>query len=109
LEHQKNRGKEKENHHLFVRAKGIVVKGDEGETNRRDVEVDCHYLEKDGDAAGDSRLPLGKVLAGWGRTVVHRGHHRRERMLKVEVVQMDVVTVHMIIKGLCRWFDGKQS
>jgi hypothetical protein len=87
LEDQKIRGKEKENHQLYelARAKGIAVKGDEGETNRRDVEVDCHYLEKDGDTAGDSRLPLGKVLAGWGRTVVRRGRHRRERMLKVGV------------------------
>jgi hypothetical protein len=87
LEDQKNRGKEKENHHLYelARAKGIAVKGGEGEINRRDVEVDCHYLEKDGDVAGDSRLPLGKVLVGWGRTVVRRGHRRRERMLKVGV------------------------
>jgi hypothetical protein len=87
LEDQKNRGKEKENHQLYelARAKGIAVKGDEGETNRRDVEVDCHYLKKDGDAAGDSRLPLGKVLAGWGRTVAHRGCRRREKMLKVGV------------------------
>jgi hypothetical protein len=87
LEDQKNRGKEKENHQLYelARAKGIVVKGDEGETNRRDVEVDCHYLEKDGDAAGDSRLPLGKVLAGWVRTVARRGRHRREKMLEVGV------------------------
>jgi hypothetical protein len=87
LEDQKNRGKEKENHQLFelARAKGIAVKGDEGERNRRDIKVDCHYLEKDRDATGHSRLPLGKVLAGWGRTVVSRGHRRRERMLKVGV------------------------
>jgi hypothetical protein len=87
LEDQKNRGKEKENHQLYelARAKEIAVKGDEGETNRRDVEVDYHYLEKDGDVAGDSRLPLGKVLASWGRTVVHQGCCRRERMLKVRV------------------------
>jgi hypothetical protein len=32
--------------------------------NRRDVEVDCHCFEKDGGATGDSRLLLGKVLAG---------------------------------------------
>jgi hypothetical protein len=75
LEDQKNKGKEKENHQLYelARAKRIAVKGDEGETNRRDVEVDCHYLEKDGDAAGDSRLPLGKILVGWGRTVDSSG------------------------------------
>jgi hypothetical protein len=87
LEDQKNKGKEKENHRLYelARAKGIAVKGDEGETNRRDVEVDCHYLEKDGGAAGDSRLPLGKVLAGWGRTFARRGRHRREKMLKVGI------------------------
>jgi hypothetical protein len=87
LEDQKNRGKEKENHQLYelARAKGIAVKEDEGETNRRDIEVDCHYLKKDRDAAGDSRLPLGKVLAGWGRTVVRQGRRRRERMLKVGV------------------------
>jgi hypothetical protein len=87
LEDQKNRGKDKENHQLYelARAKGITVKGDEGETNRRDVKVDCHYLEKGRDAAGDSRLPLGKVLAGWGRTVVRRGRCQRERMLKVGV------------------------
>jgi hypothetical protein len=67
LEDQKNRGKEKENHQLYelARAKGIAVKGDEGETNRRDIEVDCHYLKKDRHVAGDLRLPLGKVLAGW--------------------------------------------
>jgi hypothetical protein len=53
--------------------------------NRRDVKVDCHYLEKDRGAAGDSRLSLGKVLAGRGRTVVRRGRCRRERMLKVGV------------------------
>jgi hypothetical protein len=49
LEDQKNRGKEKENHQLYelARAKGIAVKGDEGETNRGDIEVDCHYLEKE--------------------------------------------------------------
>jgi hypothetical protein len=47
----------------LARAKRIAVKRDESETNRRDVEVDCHCLEKDGGAAGDSRLPLGKVLA----------------------------------------------
>jgi hypothetical protein len=48
LEDQKNRGKEKENHQLYelARAKGIAVKGDEGETNRRDIEVDCHYLKR---------------------------------------------------------------
>jgi hypothetical protein len=87
LEDQKNRGKEKENHQLYelARAKGIAIKGDEGETNRRDIEVDCHYFEKDRDAAGDLRLPLGKVLAGWDRTVVRRGRRRRERMLKVGV------------------------
>jgi hypothetical protein len=87
LEDQKNREKEKEIHQLYelARAKGIAVKGDEDETNRREVEVDCHYLEKDGDVAGDSRLPLGKVLAGWVRTVAHRGHRRREKMLKVGV------------------------
>jgi hypothetical protein len=87
LEDQKNRGKEKENHQLYelARAKGIAVKGDEGEINHRDIEVDCHYLEKDKDAAGDSRLPLGKVLASWGRTVVRRGRCWRERMLKVGV------------------------
>jgi hypothetical protein len=87
LEDQKNRGKEKENHQLYelARAKGIAIKGDEGETNRRDIEVDCHYLEKDRDAAGDSRLPLGKVLAGWGHTVAHWGHRRREKVLKVGV------------------------
>jgi hypothetical protein len=62
LEDQKNRGKEKENHQLYelARAKGITVKGDEGETNCRDIKVDCQYLEKDRDAAGDSRLPLGE-------------------------------------------------
>jgi hypothetical protein len=77
----------KENHQLYelVRAKGIAVKGDEGETNRGDIKVDCHYLKKDGDAARDSRLSLGKVLADWGRTVVRRGCRRRERMLKVGV------------------------
>jgi hypothetical protein len=82
LEDQKNRGKEKENHQLYelARAKEIAVKGGEGETNRGDIKVDCHYLEKDRDAAGDSRLPLGKVLAGWDRTVVHRGHHQRENI-----------------------------
>jgi hypothetical protein len=87
LEDQKNRGKEKENHQLYelARAKGIVVKGDEGETNRRDIEVDCHYLEKDRDVAGDSRLPLGKVLAGWVRMVARRGHRQREKVLKVGV------------------------
>jgi hypothetical protein len=87
LEDQKNRGKEKENHQLYelARAKGIAVKGDEGETNRGDIEVDCHYLKKDGDTAGDSRLPLGKVLADWGCTVVRRGRRWRERMLKVGV------------------------
>jgi hypothetical protein len=87
LEDQKSRGKEKENHQLYelARVKGIAVKGDEGETNRGDIKVDCHYLKKDGDTAGDSRLPLGKVLAGWGRIVVRRGHHRRERMLNVGV------------------------
>jgi hypothetical protein len=87
LEDQKNRGKEKQNHQLYelTRAKGIAVKGDEGETNHRDIKVDCHYLEKDRDAAGDSRLPLGKVLTGWGRTVARRGHRRREKMLKVGV------------------------
>jgi hypothetical protein len=87
LEDQKNRGKEKENHQLYelARAKGIAVKGDEGETNCRDVEVDCHYLEKDGDVARGSRLPLGKILVGWGRTIVRRGRRRRERMLKVGV------------------------
>jgi hypothetical protein len=87
LEDQKNRGKEKENHQLYelARAKGIAVKGDEGETNRGDIEVDCHYLKKDGDTAGDSRLPLGKVLADWGRTIVRQGRRWRERMLKVGV------------------------
>jgi hypothetical protein len=87
LEDQKNRGKEKENHQLYelARAKGIAVKGDEGETNRRDIKVYCHYLEKDRDTARDSRLPLGKVLAGWGHTVARRGHRRREKMLKVGV------------------------
>jgi hypothetical protein len=87
LEDQKNKGKEKENHQLYelVRAKGIAVKGDEGETNRKDIEVDCHYLEKDRDAAGDSRLPLGKVLDGWGRMVAHQGRRRREKVLKVGV------------------------
>jgi hypothetical protein len=53
--------------------------------NRRDVKVDCHYLEKDRGVVEDSRLPLGKVLAGRGRTVVRQGHRRRERMLKVGV------------------------
>jgi hypothetical protein len=87
LEDQKNRGKEKENYRVYelARAKGITVKRDEGETNRRDVEVDCHYLEKDGDVAGDSRLPLGKVLAGWGRTVARRGRRQRKKVLKVGV------------------------
>jgi hypothetical protein len=87
LEDQKNRGKEKENPQLYelARAKGIAVKGDKGETNHRDIEVDCHYLKKDGDAAGDSRLPMGKVLADWGRTVVRWGRRQRERMLKVGV------------------------
>jgi hypothetical protein len=87
LEDQKNREKEKENHQLYelIRAKEIAVKGDEGETNRRDIEVDCHYLEKDRDMARDSRLPLGKVLAGWGRTVARWGRRRREKVLKVGV------------------------
>jgi hypothetical protein len=87
LEDQKNRGKKKENHQLYelARAEGIAVKGDEDETNRRDIKVDCHYLEKDRDAAGDSRLPLGKVLAGWGHTVTRRSRRRREKVLKVGV------------------------
>jgi hypothetical protein len=87
LEDQKNRGKEKENHQLYelAREKGITVKGDEGETNRRDIEVDCHYLEKDRDAARDSRLPLEKILASWGRTVSRRGRRWREKVLKVGV------------------------
>jgi hypothetical protein len=87
LEDQKNRGKEKENHQLYelARAKGIAVKGNKGEINRGDIEVDCHYLKKDGDTAGDSRLPLGKVLADWGRTIVRQGRRWRERMLKVGV------------------------
>jgi len=61
------------------------VKGDEGETNCRDIEVDRHYLEEDGDAAGDSRLPLGKVLAGWGHTVARQGRYGREKMLMVGI------------------------
>jgi hypothetical protein len=87
VEDKKDREKEKENHQLYelAMAKGIAVKGDEGETNRRDIEVDCHYLEKDRDTAGDSRLPLEKVLAGWGRTVARRGRRRREKVLKVGV------------------------
>jgi hypothetical protein len=65
LEDQKNRGKEK-NHQLYelARAKGIAVKRDEGETNCRDIEADCHCFEKDGGTAGDSRLPLRKNLVG---------------------------------------------
>jgi hypothetical protein len=87
LEDQKNREKKKENHQLYelARAKGIAVKGDEGEMNRRDIEVDCHYLKKDRDVAGNSKLPLGEVLAGWGRTVAHRGRRRREKVLEVGV------------------------
>jgi len=87
LEDQKDKGKQKGNHQLYelARAKGTAVKGDEGETNHRDVEVDHHYLEKDGDTTGDSRLLLGMVLAGWGRTVAILDHHRREEMLKVGV------------------------
>jgi len=52
LEDQKGKIKEKQNHQLYelARAKGIAVKEDEGETNRRDVEVDRHCLERDGDA-----------------------------------------------------------
>jgi hypothetical protein len=65
LEDQKNRGKEK-NRQLYelARAKGIAVKRDKGETNYRDVEVDCYCFEKDGGAAGDSRFPLRKILTG---------------------------------------------
>ena len=29
--------------------------------------------------------------------------------VKSEVVQVDMVTVRTVIKGLCRWFDNKQS
>jgi hypothetical protein len=56
----------RKNHQPYelARAKGIAVKRDEGETNRRDVEVDCHCFEKDGGAAGNLRLPLRKILAG---------------------------------------------
>jgi hypothetical protein len=32
--------------------------------------------------AGDSRLTLKKVFVGWGRTVVRRGHHRKEKNAK---------------------------
>ena len=65
--------------------KGTAVKRDEGETNHKDVEVDRHYFGEDGDVAGDSRLLLGKVLAGCGRTVARQGHRRREESLKIGI------------------------
>jgi len=87
LEDRKDRGKEKGNHQLYelVRAKGTAVKGNQGETNRRDVDFDCDYLEKDGDTTRDSRPLLGKVFAGWGHTVARRCRRQREDMLKVGV------------------------
>ena len=66
--------KKRKNYQLYELAKtrGIEVKGNGSGTNRRDVEVDCHYLEVDG---GTSR-----------RLEVDAG----EKVLLVEVAQLFV-------------------
>ena len=54
--------KKRKNYQLYELAKtrGIEVKGNRSGTNRRDIEVDCHYLEVDGGTSWRLEVDAGE-------------------------------------------------